>query len=152
MKTIMFDSNIYDEITIVPALVARIEQLTRAGKLCILTTHVQEDEINQIKNDVKKNAFMGLRTTRILTSGFILDVSKLDAACLDGGPAIEVIQGPTKSHSKDALIGNTAMRTADILVTNDKRLYKKTKELSTACTVMTGEEFEQYLFSTKDLD
>ncbi|MFY9270501.1 MAG: hypothetical protein WAO55_12235 [Candidatus Manganitrophaceae bacterium] len=152
MKTIMFDSNIYDEITIVPALVARIEQLTQAGKLRILTTHVQEDEINQIKDDMKKNAFMGLSTTRIPTSGFILDVSRFDEACLDGGPAMEDIQGSTKSHSEDALIGNTATRQADILVTNDKRLYKKTKELSTACIVMTGEEFKQYLFSTKDFD
>jgi predicted nucleic acid-binding protein len=148
----MFDTNIYDEVTADPALLARIKELTQEEKIRVLTTHIQEDEIDQINDDTKRTKFREISTTRIPTDGFILDISRLDEACLDGGPAIEVIQGPTSSNSKDALIGNTAMRQADVLVTNDERLYKKTKRLSANCTVMTGKELEQYLFSTKIFD
>ncbi|HEU4831672.1 MAG TPA: hypothetical protein VFU18_03100 [Actinomycetota bacterium] len=45
MLRVMLDSNIFDEIIKTPGLAGQLRSLTASGRLDIVVTHVQEDEL-----------------------------------------------------------------------------------------------------------
>jgi predicted nucleic acid-binding protein len=83
--------------------------------------------------------------------GFVLDVSRLDLACLDGSDAgiieYEQIQKGNPKHTEDALIALTAHREATVLVTEDNNLTKKIKATKTSLTLWKFEEFKNLINS-----
>lgn len=147
----MLDTQIYDLIMTIPDMVRRLNHLSEKGKVTILYTHIQEDELARIPDDQKRNKIAQIVKKKVTTSGAIWRVSKYrQATYRDGsssGVGINDIRSPSKKHTDDALIASTAARDADVLVTRDKRLTNRMKNLSTRCQIWGFDQFKSYIFS-----
>ncbi len=150
----MFDSNIYDKVIANEALFVQLRSLIDSNQLEIVSTHIQLDELGRIENNAKRESALAVPSTIVPTMGFVLDVSRLDMACLDGGnPEIieyEQIQKGNLKHVEDALIALTAHHEADVLVTEDNKLINKIKATKTKLTLWKFEEFKSFLDSVKN--
>jgi hypothetical protein len=56
MLRVMLDSNIFDEIIKTPGLAGQLRSLTASGRLDIVVTHVQEDELAGLARRVRAKA------------------------------------------------------------------------------------------------
>ena len=56
MLRVMLDSNIFDEIIKTPGLAGQLRSLTASGRLDIVVTHVQEDELAGFGRRVRAKA------------------------------------------------------------------------------------------------
>jgi len=130
---IMFDPMIYDKI-LEHSLREKLMQLKMKG-IEYLITNVQVDEICTIE-DVKKEKrcklfllIVSLQPRKIKTKGFLLGVSRLGHAQFYKDKISirdEIRKGDQRLNpSRDALIGFTALKSADIYVTDDKKKEKK---------------------------
>jgi hypothetical protein len=128
VQKIMLDTNEYDRLLAAPDTYDKLPSLLSVGKIELLTTHVQRDEIMAIDDAGKKARLEALLThaRMIPTRGAILDISRFDLARSgdeDDHKLIEHIRGEAwERKSKDALIAATAVKDADVFVTDDKRL------------------------------
>lgn len=128
MTTVMFDTMIYDKI-LEHSLREKLMQLKMKG-VEYLITQVQVDEIAAIKDDKKEKRHklfllvVSLQPKIIKTKGVILGVTRLGHAQLykDKTSIKDKIRKGDKrlNPSRDALIGFTALKSAEIYVTNDK--------------------------------
>lgn len=147
----MFDSNIYDKVIADEALFSQLRSLVDSNQLEIVSTHVQLDELGKIEDDAKRESALAVPSTIVPSMGFVLDVSRLDMACLDGGdPGIieyEQIQKGNPKHIEDALIALTAHHEAAVLVTEDNNLTNKIKATKTTLTLWKFEEFKSFVSS-----
>lgn len=50
----MLDSNVFDHIVANDAVKAKVQTAVREGKIRIITTHIQEDELAEIPNKKRK--------------------------------------------------------------------------------------------------
>ena len=82
MLRVMLDSNIFDEIIKTPGLAGQLRSLTASGRLDIVVTHVQEDELAGIQAAEKRRAIQQVPRRSIPTAVFVLDVSRLGQARL----------------------------------------------------------------------
>jgi len=146
----MFDSMVYDKIIATPQMVERLNQFSREGKVVVLCTHIQEDELGNIPDKEKKEAVTKIMTTKVPTSGGVYGVSKWDqfrwgdGSC--GGVGVDDIRSPSKKHTKDALIATTAARDTDVLVTEDKRLANRMEALNSSCEIWGFDQLKKYIF------
>ena len=152
MQRIMLDTNEYDRLLAAPETYDRLLGLLSEGKIELLSTHVQRDEIMAVDDAAKKVRLEALlaHARLIATQGAILDVSKVGLARLGNDEdhnLIEHVRGEAwQRKSKDALIAATASKDADALVTDDKRLARRLKNHpDTRCEVIDFEEFERRL-------
>lgn len=159
----MLDTNIYDKLDSDAAVNESLKKLIRDKKIQLVTTHIQEDELAMAPEVI------GAESEKIPTEGFILGVSRLGQATLGDGsttkkiPTAGAVWGVSKwgeatwgdgsgrglsvddiktdkgNHAKDALIATTASHHADYLITEDKRLLKKMKQLPAKCVVLDFE-------------
>ena len=147
---IMLDSSIFDRIvTTTKGLIDDLILLTTDEKIDIVTTHVQEDELNRIHDAQKRNAVMQVPRQVIKTGGAIYGVSKYGQAKYgDGGVQgyghQDVHKGNPK-HAEDALISITALKQMDVFVTEDKTLYNKVTRMSTSLKVWPFQDFVNYI-------
>jgi rRNA-processing protein FCF1 len=118
---VMFDSNAYDEI-LRHGDVDRLRALIEAGKLIVVTTHVQDDELRQIADAERRMALLGV-------------YHRIGGNRLAPG---DVIAGDTTYLSRDALLAGVAKACCDALVTHDRALA----ECSTGAA-LTYEMFRQ---------
>jgi predicted nucleic acid-binding protein len=148
---IMFDTNIYDLIIATPGMAGRLNQLTKEGKLVVLCTHIQEDELARIPDEKKRQAIAEICRKKVTTSGAVWGVSKWDLAPYSPGENtkinIEDIRKGKVEDSKDALIGATSERDADVLVTEDKRFMDRMKSLNSSCEIWDFAKLQSYLFN-----
>ncbi|MCC8961327.1 hypothetical protein H8A95_03090 [Bradyrhizobium sp. Pear76] len=122
---LMLDSNVYDSLLADRDLLEQVKRAIHVGRLELLTTHVQQDELSRIVQPAKRDALQSLPITfvRVATSGAAWDVSKWDdAEWGDDSGRIEKMVGGNSKHIEDALISATADAKANVLVTNEKRL------------------------------
>ena len=147
----MFDSMIYDKIIATPQMVERLNQFSREGKVVALCTHIQEDELGNIPDKEKREAVTKIMTTKVPTSGGVYGVSKWGqfrwGNGSSGGVSVDDIRSPSKGHTKDALIATTAARDADVLVTDEKRLTNRMKDLKPPCKIWGFDQFKKYIFA-----
>ncbi|RJQ21370.1 hypothetical protein C4580_02405 [Candidatus Woesearchaeota archaeon] len=126
---IMLDTNIYDKLAEDQAVLQQIETAIAKGVVCIFTTHIQEDEIDALNKKGTKpqvvKTYVSLTKKKVPTAGFVLDVSRLDEACLGG--VNTKVAGPHGTHVKDALIATTTDRDSCTLVTENKTDFKYVK-------------------------
>jgi len=145
----MLDTQIYDRIITEPGLTERLKLLSKSGKLEILMTHIQQDEIAAITDKPKRTAAQQIMTRCIPTSGAIWGVSKWDMCTWGDGSAggfgIDEVRSPSKGHTADALIATTAAKDADVLVTEDSRLTERLKALNSQCEVWAYSRFRTYV-------
>lgn len=166
---LMLDTNIHDKLHSETAVDESLKRLIRDKKIELITTHIQQDELAMAPE------VTGPESEKIPTEGFILGVSRLGEATLGDGsttkkvPTAGAVWGVSKwgeatwgdgsgqgisvndiktdkgNHAKDALIATTASHHADYLITEDKRLLKKLKQLPTKCVVLDFEGLKNLL-------
>lgn len=152
VQKIMLDTNQYDRLLAAPGTYDRLLRLLSEGKIELLTTHIQRDEVMGVGDTEKKARLEALlaHARLIPTRGATFDVSKFDLARFGNDEdqnLIEHIRGTAwERNAKDALIAATASKDADTFVTDDERLARRLKSYpSTQCEVIDFEEFERRL-------
>jgi len=60
MMRVMLDSMIYDKIIETPGMTEQLNQLSMEGKIDILSTHIQEDELAAIPDKQKRTAVQAI--------------------------------------------------------------------------------------------
>lgn len=93
MKKYMFDTNIYNHM-----LSGSIQIGKLIGKAEFLVTHIQIDELNNTKDEIRKEALkrvlIEINTSETPTDSFVVGVSRIGKARIGGGNII-----PTESSS-----------------------------------------------------
>jgi hypothetical protein len=152
MPKIMLDTMQYDKLLDATETYDRLLKLQSERKIELLTTHIQRDELGAI-GDVKKRTLLEAILTHarlIPTRGAILDKSRVGLARLgndEDHSLIEHIRGEAwERESNDALIAATAVKDADVFVTDDDTLTRRLKSYpGTKCEVMNFEELDKHL-------
>lgn len=146
----MLDSMVYDKIIAMPQMVDWLNQLSTDGKVVVLCTHIQQDELACIPDKQKREIVAKIIRKNVPTSGGVFDVSKWGQFTWgdgsSGGFGIDDVRSDSKKHTKDALIATTAARYTDVLVTEDRRLANRMKALPSSCKVWVFDEFKEYIF------
>ena len=150
MQKIMLDTNIYDKIITTSGMTERLNQLSKDGKITILCTHIQEDELANIPNEQKRKLIEEIIKIKVPTNGMVWDVSRWDEATFGNGSSIgfgiDDIRSPSKNHTGDSLIATTAARDAEIFVTDDIRLTNRMQAVQASCEIYGFDKFkEQFL-------
>lgn len=147
---VMLDSHIHDLIVGNPALREVVDTAQAAGKLTLVSTHVQHDELSRISDEQKRDAVLGIPVESQPTKGIVWGVSSWKGAHwgdkADGQIINHIMKGKL-ADAEDALIAATAAKTADVLVTNDGRLRKRIRSSGSPLRVWTSEEFASWLQS-----
>jgi hypothetical protein len=98
----------------------------------LLTTHIQADQIAEIPDEAKRELLEGVNAEQVNTASMAWDISRWGRADWTSDVDVELIKFITSGtrpssakHMKDALIALTALRKADVLVTEDKRLLNQ---------------------------
>lgn len=99
----------------------------REGRLLLRTTHVQEDQLEQIPDTTKREAAEQIPRQVIPSSVFVVGVSRVGMARAGTGDDYEAIRRGEKDV-EDAIIAATAVSEAHVLVTEDKRLVKRARD------------------------
>ncbi len=128
----MFDTNIFNEILDGKISLQEIQGTT--AKFWI--THLQYDELNSTKNEDRRNGllktFQQIDQTVVPTESAVFDISVWDQAKWTSQdnlyePILNELNtrqpGRTRSHTRDALIAETAIKNKCLFVSNDKTLY-----------------------------
>ena len=146
---IMLDTQIYDLIIGTSGMVERLSQFWKEGKVVVLSTHIQEDQLASIPNKKKRTEIQRIVRQELPTSGSVIGVSRLGKARLGngsmGGFGIDDFRTKSRKHTKDALIATTAARDADILVTEDRRFVNRMQALHSTCKVWRFNQLEEFL-------
>jgi hypothetical protein len=146
---IMLDSNVHDLVAKDATLKALIEQCQRDGRIRVLSTHIQADQLAAIPAERDIGQAVAVRSDHIPTSAAAWDVSRWDEAHWGSDAANNAFNklaiGNPK-HAADALIGVTALSEADILVTNEKKGFRnRFARLGSNVRVMSTMEFHAFL-------
>ena len=150
---IMLDSNIFDRIITTQGLLEDLLLLTVDEKIDIVTTHVQEDELNRIPDVEKRKAVLEVPRRVIKTGGGIYGVSKYGqgkyGAGSEEGYSYRDIHKGNPKHAEDAVISLTALNEqVDVFVTEDKTLLKKVTQMTTSLRAWS---FQDFLYHTEVL-
>ena len=152
MQRIMLDTNEYDKLLVAPHAYDRLLALLAEGKIELLATHIQKDEIMAVEDAIKKARLQAVlsRARMIATRGIVLDVSRFDQSRFgndEDHKLIEHIRGSRRDRdTEDALIAATAATDADVLVTDDESLMRRLNSYpSIQCEVITFKELERRL-------
>ena len=117
MLRVMLDSNIFDEIIKTRGLAGQQRSLTASGRLDIVVTHVQEDELAGIQAAEKRRAIQQVPRRVVPTSVFVVGVSRLGQARLgegqEGGLEYDTLHGENPKRVHDAVIALTAAAEAE---------------------------------------
>lgn len=132
--------------------------VTRAleeGHLELVQTYLLTDELDAMPDRAKwarlRELRARLRGDDVATAGFVLGVSRLDAAQLMGGDDVKQydrLTGGNVKHAEDALLALTARDKHAVLVTCDKRLTNRARGLGV--NVCNPADFVQQLQALLD--
>ena len=159
MKKIMIDTNIVDCIVAEEGFSGRLQNLHHSGRLTILTTHIQQDEIGEMP-DTKQEKRKKLQETIakiapevVPTEGFVLNRSRLGLAALGRGESIDEFRKGNLKHTEDALIASTAEAKADVLVTENTEDFKsRIKALGFQFELWDFKRFLEHIDECEQLD
>lgn len=122
----LLDSNAFDSIALDPVRLRSVTDAVGQGRLVLLVTHVQVDEVDAIPDDAKRRSLAALALApNTTTAGFVVGVSRVGLAAVgtaeENALSGEVTTGDGR-HARDALLVSTALSQRALLVTNDRRL------------------------------
>ena len=122
----ILDSNIFDEIVAGNLKIDDFVMFKNKENAEFYITHIQVDEINKCL-DTEKRAKLFLFMTKISpiivpTESAVLGISRIGEAKYSKGDLLEKLRKGNIKHTKDALIGETAIKEKLILITNDRTL------------------------------
>jgi len=120
-----------------------VREAVEEGRLELIVTHVQIDEVSATPDDAKRRLLLELaHETNADTAGFVIGVSKLDMAAIgtdEENRLIEDVTAGNTRHAEDALLLSTAKRDGAVLVTNERRLANRCR--TEGVPASTPEEF-----------
>ena len=141
MNKYLFDTNIFNRI-----LDGDLD-LNKMNNMEIFVTHVQLDEIQATKNNVRRSQLVSI-FSRVLceelpTESWVLGISRLDEVKLSDGVLYEQLlqklnklNKAKRNNRQDTLIAETAMANGITLVTDDHDLSQAISALGgTACNL-----------------
>jgi predicted nucleic acid-binding protein len=146
----MLDTMIFNHIVDDPAFAMVVRNAAHSGSITIVSTHIQEDQIADNPDDEKREAISRIPRTVVPTTGFALDVSRLDMARFANDETSATIERMGQRHlknTKDALIAASARDEADAIVTDDKTLRKRIRREGLNVPLFTFEEFRRHVTS-----
>jgi hypothetical protein len=149
-KKIMFDSDVHDAIAADAELKQLIVDCQRDGRIELMSTHVQADQLAQIPLDRDIGQATAVQAEQIPTSAGVWDVSRWGSAHWGteaANIAVAKLSKNKSAHVEDGLIGATALSEADVLVTNDKRFRRRAKAAFGSFKVLSSDELKDYLKS-----
>lgn len=121
MRTAMIDTMVFDALSAdEPGRDAVLAALA-VGRLRLVTTHVQEGQLGDIRDPVRRKALQRLPREVVPSAAPVVGVARTGRPVL--GPSAEtdaVRRGPR--HAADDVIAEAAVAHADCLVTEDRRL------------------------------
>ena len=141
--TVMLDSDAMTHLVDDPAGLGTVRAAVDDGRLRLLVTHIQDDELGRIKDPERHEAHRAARIAlgghEIATTGFVISgegareqKSRLDNATL-AGDADEVlfydITNRNLSHAEDGLLALTARDNNAVLVLKDVRSSREARKL-----------------------
>jgi rRNA-processing protein FCF1 len=138
--TALFDGNVLDWLVERPADLTAIQQSLQDGRLRLIHTHLLRDEPDATPDPEKRAKLAAVREQLageyVATTGFVLDVSRLDEAKLfsdEGARRFNeelTTEDPNtggRRHAEDALLALTAEDEGAVLVTRDVNLTKRAR-------------------------
>jgi predicted nucleic acid-binding protein len=120
---LMLDSNAFDHVIADRARILALRSAADAGRVEVVVTHIQEDELADAPLD-KRDLYAQVPRRQVNTSAFIVGLSRLGMAELGSRQIYDAVRTPQK-HFEDGLIADTAKHLGAILVTGDDRLFKR---------------------------
>lgn len=125
---LIVDSNAYDFLVATPEVQRAAVSAHESGRVTLLMTHIQYDEILAIPTDdptkaAKRSAIVGLPCVFAPTYGLVVGTSRIGWARVVGqSDDVDRFRSPDRNHTNDALLAATAEYEQAVLVTNDDRL------------------------------
>ncbi|MET9414711.1 hypothetical protein ABZY03_11090 [Streptomyces klenkii] len=132
MRRFVLDSNAIDPIADTPGAYEATRAAIDDGKIELLITHVNIDELAAIP-DLDRRSFLLLLLcdlgTLVPTGAAALDYSRLDFCRFhDDVEVTEALRSGSIDHTRDALIAVTADFERCALVTNENRLTNRSRD------------------------
>lgn len=140
-KRFVLDSMVYDRLVESSDRERKVIAAHEAGKLVLLMTHIQHDELMQ--DEQKRHRTLAIPFEVTSTYGVVLGKSKLGLARFGEPERIHAVSGGSINHVNDALIAATAKYENAVLVTDDKRLRRRAE--SEGIDLWGSEEFLAFL-------
>ena len=138
MKHIILDCHIFDALKIDNPLCAQINDLSCSRKIEIIVTRTIAEELRD-SNHVDVLERFPYRYTGNTVG--MLGILRCGDSIGSGSVYAEHL-GISKKHKNDALIVDAASWLAEWLVSNDRRLCKRAKEILKRCDVISFDEFK----------
>lgn len=134
---VMIDTMVFDELVAGSAARQAVDEAVAAGRIVLVTSHVQRDQLDAGAPDAVKAVAGDLRLETVPTSGAVWGVSRWGEADWGDGTAASVtgLMIGNPRHAEDALIGATAAAEADVLVTQDKPFARRVRAAATMIEV-----------------
>jgi predicted nucleic acid-binding protein len=138
MTRFMFDTDIFGKILKDNIVL----DIMKKSKHQYYITHIQLDELNKTPHEIKerqRNTFKTISQELIPTESAVFGVSRVRLAKIGDSKLYSNIlkelnkkRPENRNNSKDALIGETALRNSIILVTDDNALYDLIEKMGQA--------------------
>jgi hypothetical protein len=121
MLRAMIDTMVFDSLSADPADREAVLEAVRTRRLLLLTTPVQEAQLADIADPVKRKRLQTIPREVVPSSAPVLGVSRAGRPRLGPGAESEALRVGTR-HAGDEIIADVAATRADTLVTEDRRL------------------------------
>jgi hypothetical protein len=134
MRRVLLDSNALDPLLTIPRAYETLKASVDSGDLEVVFTHVTLEEMAAIPDLGKRQHLLVLLIDlghMILTAGACADFSRANFCRVmdDGDISFEMLRSNSIDHSRDALIAHTALVEECALITNEKRLAARARDL-----------------------
>ena len=127
MRTAMIDTMVFDALNADPAGRDSVLSAIATGRLRLVTTHVQESQLADIPDPVRRKALQGIPREVVPSSAPVLAVTRSGRPLLGSSSETDAVRrGPR--HVADDVIADVARERADCLVTEDRRLAQDARE------------------------
>ena len=127
MRTAMIDTMVFDALAADPYGRDAVLAAVAAGELRLVTTHVQEGQLADIRDPVRRKALQRIPREVVPSSAPVVAVSRTGRPILGPSPETRAVRrGPR--HVADNVIAEAARTRADLLVTEDRRLAEDARE------------------------
>ena len=132
MRTAMIDTMVFEALQADPPGREAVLSAIRAGRLRLVTTHVQERQLADIRDSARRRALQRIPREVVATAAPIVAVARTGRPALGPSPETDAIRHGTR-HVADGVIAEAARAHADCLVTEDRRLADdaRARELET---------------------
>ena len=152
----LLNSMVYDKLSVDRSSLENVIALCNAGRIEILQTHIQEDQLARTRDEGRRIRLLGVMhaipASKVSTRGAAWGLSKWDRCRWSdaSGGHIDVADRKPAQHA-DALLVSTAASEADVFITEDKRLRKRVATLGLRLHVWTFDQFRDYLAATRSI-